>query len=115
KLIERGELDGQGGTSLLAQAAVDAAGKIDAEPGGKTAAILALSTLHGDATGGAHRGAEKAGHTAFVAIRIPGQDDARPGPLRQEPLILRVLLGDRPAPQVAQHHGQASPQAGDAS
>ena len=79
KFKMRGQLDGQSRAGLFTEPAIDAAGEIDPEPGGLAPSVFSFGRLHGDAAYRADRRAQITGHTPFLAVRIPGQDDPGPG------------------------------------
>src|SRR5512135_562419 len=90
----RGQLNGQSRTRLLTESSVDAAREIDPEPARITAPVLTLGRLHRDTADRTGSRAEITGHTALLAIGVPGEDDDRPRSRGQRPLVFGVLFGD---------------------
>src|SRR6185437_10072340 len=88
------ELDGVGGAGILAEAAEDAAGKIDAKPLRIAAAAGVFGGLQGDAIDGASGGTEVTGDAALAAVGIAGEDDAPAIAGGEVGLLLRILDGD---------------------
>src|SRR5208337_5219462 len=62
-----------------------------------TASVRFLGRLHGYAIHRAGRGAEVTGDTAFLAVRVTGQDHAGPIAGTGDPLLFRVLDSQRAA------------------
>jgi hypothetical protein len=66
-------------------------------------AVGPLLPRHGDAGHRAGGGAEIAGNTALLPVRVPGEDEPGPGAPREGPLIFRLLFGDRAAEKMPEH------------
>ena len=90
----RRELNGQGRAGLFAETAKNAAGKIDAKPGGMASAVRALGRLHGDAVNRTDSRAQITGHATFIPVRITRQDDGCARALRKPAFEFRIRLGD---------------------
>jgi len=88
-------LNCRGRAGLFTKPTINAAGKIDAKPGGITTPVCSLGRLHGDAAYRTNRRAQIAGHAPFTTIGVPGQDNHCSRTGRQRALVLRVFLGDR--------------------
>ncbi len=104
----RRQLDGGGGAGLLAQAAEDAAGEVDAKELRIPAAIFPLGFLQRDAADRARHCAQVARHAALVAVRIAGQHDAAAIAGRGINRLLRVVQGFTGPPGMGEDHGQTA-------
>ena len=91
----RRELYGVCRAGLFAEAAEDAAGKIDPEKNGVAPPVIVFGGLKGDSVHRTGRRTQVTGDTALFAVRVARQDDPPPESRRQRDFFFRILDGDR--------------------